>query len=331
MFVRASRVRVGLVCMLLLLAPTRAAADSPLRFQAGTTTGQIDDVTDTPGFALGGALALSRWSPSSSLIVVPQLELLFARRHAPFALDGTRSASHAMDFLDLPLVLRAELTIRGRSVYALAGAYGGILLQAQRTRPDGVVDVDRGSLASRVDLGLLAGGGFELASFAWGELLLEARYQRGSRSLSLGRDQPQEALSLLLGYELGSETSEGPSWAHDRRLAVKSGPVVTRFPSSEYASYSPGISLGGAFSPARIGSRAALVPQLELAFVHRRAHAEDGRIARWRSTPLIYRCSCAASSPAAKPPSMGLAACTAAPCCARSAPMRASSPTHATQ
>ncbi|GAB4570514.1 MAG: hypothetical protein Tsb0020_25360 [Haliangiales bacterium] len=273
-------IAVGLA--LIFICPTsETVADSPLRFQAGPTTASTDP-TNAPGFLLGGSLALARWEPSAHFALTPQLELLYARRAASMLTGSTNGNSYAIDFIELPLLLRSELSISERRFYALAGGYGSILLSAQTTIDGFVQDAE---IENQVDVGIVAAAGFELFSFGWGELFLEARYQRGYRALLAGHDDTHQAASLLLGYGLSSDiNSTAGSRTIDQRLALKGGLVATRLSSSESAvsAYRPGYSFGGAFSLARLGSRLALVPQLELAFVRRSAHnglPEDGSLA----------------------------------------------------
>ena len=101
-----------------------------------------------------------------------------------------------------------------------------MLLQARKT--DSADIIDRAEIASRVDTGFLVAGGFELAESAWGELFVEARYQRGYRALLPGGDGQQETLSLLLGFGLGhdiydSSDSLSPSSSQDQRNNVPPG------------------------------------------------------------------------------------------------------------
>ncbi|WP_428269410.1 hypothetical protein [Haliangium sp.] len=223
---------------------------------------------------LGGSLSGPRWRPLSGLVLAPQLELLLARRHTGLVSDAGGS-SYTLDFFEVPLLLRAELMLGGRSFYAMAGGYGSLLLRADETSPQGLMSP--ADMASRYDFGLLAAGGLSLASSSsWGELSAEVRYQQGHRDLLPGSDQKHEVLSLLLGYGLGADVSvHAPSRSSsDRWLTLKGGLVTTRFqsPGAAASSFAPGFSFGGAFAPARFGSSVALVPQVELAFVHRGEH-----------------------------------------------------------
>ncbi len=267
--------QLGLALAVLLSLTGIAGADPPLRLEAGATTLHAEDVTSKPGIAFGGSLALARWSPFTSFALIPHIGVVVARRNANIAvdqIDQTDSVSYTMDSLEIPLLLRAELTLAGRSFYVHGGAYGGRLLRAQRMELDGIGR--SADAASTVDLGLLAGGVFELTSFAWGELFVEMRYQRSYRAVVPDSDSNHESFSFLLGYGLGSSSSgSASSWTDDRSLALKGGLVATRLPSSESSdsNLGPGFSFGAAFSPARFGSWLALVPQLELSFVHRSA------------------------------------------------------------
>ena len=265
-------IRAGLSLAFLLLLDSTAAADSSLRLKAGATTLQTEESIHEPGFTLGGTIALARWAPSIHLAFVPQFELLLARRH----ISTGDSDSITIDALEIPLLLRTELTLGDRSFYAIGGVYGNILLRAQQTSSDGTIS--KADMASTVDGGLLVAGGFEVASFLSGQLFLEARYQRGYRPLLHESDRNQEVLSFLLGYGLRSTRDEsGSARNHGQALALKGGLVATRFLSldSPLATYSLGVSFGGALSLARVGSWLALVPQFESYFVHR--SASDGQ------------------------------------------------------
>ncbi|WP_428264119.1 hypothetical protein [Haliangium sp.] len=256
---------------LILLVTAHARADSPIAIKAGATTPQSE--LTSPGMTLGGSLSGPRWRPLSGLVLAPQLELFLARRHTGLV-SGVGENSYTLDFFEVPLLLRAELVLDGRSLYAMAGGYGSLLLRADETSPQGLMSP--ADMASRYDFGLLAAGGLSLASSRWGELSAEVRYQQGHRNLLRGSDQKHQVLSLLLGYGLGADDSidaHTPSTG-DRWLTLKGGMVATRFqsPGAAASSFAPGFSFGGAFAPARFGSSVALVPQVELAFVHRGEH-----------------------------------------------------------
>ncbi len=277
-----------------------AAADSALRFQAGSNHARTA-LTDRPGLTLGGSLALTRWQPLDRVALIPQIEFLFARRPLGFAalgdsdnngsddrapaLDTGRYALDAADTIDVPLLLRAELSLAGRSFYALGGIYGSVLLRAQQVSDGDVAQVNLAhsvDIAQRLDVGLVAGAGARLLSLGAGELSLELRYQRGART-NLERAGPVEALSLLLGYSLrgdGDADTDTNTTITRQTLALKAGPMATRLVSPELGSselsrysdtYQPGFWLGAALTPTRLGSWLALMPQLEIAFVHHSA------------------------------------------------------------
>ncbi len=253
---------------LILLIAIPAYADSPVALKAGATTPQTE--FDSPGMSLGGSLSGPRWRPFSGLLVVPQLELFLARRHTGVVANAGDNA-YTVDFLELPLLVRTELTLGGRSFYAMAGGYGSLVLRADETTPQG--RVSPANMAGRYDFGLLAASGLSLASSPWGELFVEVRYQRGQLSLLPTSEQKHRALSLLLGYGLGTNAASSTGGEH-RRLTLKGGLVATRFqvPGVTTSPYVPGFAFGGAFSPVRVGSWIALTPQVELAFVHRGEH-----------------------------------------------------------
>ncbi|GAB4561703.1 MAG: hypothetical protein Tsb0020_09410 [Haliangiales bacterium] len=253
---------------LIVLIAIPAYADSPVALKAGATTPQTE--FDSPGMSLGGSLSGPRWRPFSGLLVVPQLELFLARRHTGVVANAGDNA-YTVDFLELPLLVRTELTLGGRSFYAMAGGYGSLVLRADETTPQG--RVSPANMAGRYDFGLLAAGGLSLASSPWGELFIELRYQRGQQSLLPTSEQKHQAFSLLLGYGLGTNAASSTGGEH-RRLTLKGGLVATRFqvPGVATSPYVPGFAFGGAFSPVRVGSWIALTPQVELAFVHRGEH-----------------------------------------------------------
>ncbi|WP_428269623.1 hypothetical protein [Haliangium sp.] len=265
---------------LILLATVPAGADSPIALKAGATTPQTE--LESPGLTLGGAFSGPRWRPVPGLVLAPQLELFLARRHTGVATDDAGRSAYTLDFLELPLLLRGEVVLGGRSFYAMAGAYGSLLLRADETSAAGILSP--ATMASRVDFGLLTGGGLSLASSPWGELFVEARYQRGSQNLLPSSEQKHRVVSLLLGYGLGADDATSPtSTNRDRRLTLKGGLVATRFqsPGAAASAYTSGFAFGGAFAPARFGTWVALVPQVELAFVHRGEHhgvAPDGSL-----------------------------------------------------
>ncbi len=255
---------------LVLLATVYAHADSPIALKAGATTPQTD--LTSAGMTLGGSLSGPQWRPLSGIVLSPQLELFLARQHIGRA-PNTEDSAYTLDFLEVPLLLRAELTLGSRSLYAIAGGYGSLLLRADETDAAGLMSP--ADMASRYDFGLLAGGGLSLASSRWGELSAEVRYQRGYRSLLSHSEHKNQVFSLLLGYGLGTSATDTRSpRSGDRRLTLKGGLVATRFQSPNAAGtpHAPGFAFGGAFAPARFGSWLALVPQVEFAFVHRGEH-----------------------------------------------------------
>ncbi len=263
--------------------------DATLRLKAGTSASQ-DHLTQ-PGLTMGGALRGPGWMPISGFVLAPQVEILLARRSFGSAAASTLSddggLDTSIDALDVPLLLRSELTIRGYRVYAMAGAYGSVLLQAQTSADSSTASP--AEIATRLDVGLVASAGFGWASWSWGQLSAEIRYQRGYRSLLRDSDDTQETFSLLVGYGLGAaaepsalaETSPlqaaKPSSAPDaHRLTFKGGFIASRLQPSDSptlgvspSEYSPGYAIGGALSPWRLGGKLALVPQLELGFSHR--------------------------------------------------------------
>lgn len=262
--------RFGLALLIIVLAANRADAEPSLRLKAGATTQTADDFNGAAGFAFGGSLALARWAPSEHFALVPHLELLLTRRNATLAAAGVESWVLTIDSLELPVVVRGEVTLGGRAFYVLAGGYGGLRLRTRQMDQDGIVD--RTDAATTADLGLLAGAGFELSSFSWGELFVEMRYQRSYRPLLDNGESKPDLFSVLLGYGLGSNSMQSPtSWTRARSLALKGGFVATGMAGATDSEYSSGVSFGAAFSPARIGSRFALVPQLEVLYVHRSA------------------------------------------------------------
>ncbi len=270
---RSVHSRVGLaraIVGLILFTAVYAHADSPIALKAGATTPEAD--LTSAGMTLGGSLSGPQWRPLSGLALSPQLELFLARQHIGLASD-TEGSSYTLDFIEVPLLLRAELMLGSRSLYAMAGGYGSLLLRADETDAAGLMS--SADMASRYDFGLLAGGGLSLASSRWGELFAEVRYQRGYRNLLSHSEHKNQVFSLLLGYGLGTSAADArSSRGGDRRLTLKGGLVATRFqsPGTAGTPHVPGFAFGGALSPVRLGSWLALVPQVELAFVHRGEH-----------------------------------------------------------
>lgn len=265
--------RSGLAVLLLSLAYSATLAEPSSRLEAGATTHHGEDMASEPGFTFGGSFALARWTPSEHLALVPNLGLLFARRTTTLVLAGVEQDPLSMDSLEIPLLLRGELTLGGRTFYALGGGYGGLQLRAQSLKRDGVVA--RADTTTSTDLGLIVGAGLELTSFAWGELFLEMRYQRSYRAIMTDENSRPELFSVLLGYGLGSDTLDSPSsWTNARSLALKGGFVATRTAGAADSEYGPGVSFGASLSPVRLGSRLALVPQFEVLLVHRSTESQ---------------------------------------------------------
>ncbi|WP_428266019.1 hypothetical protein, partial [Haliangium sp.] len=79
--------------------------------------------------------------------------------------------------VDVSALVRGEAPIAGRSLYALAGVYGSVLIRAQRSL-DGAITPMRDAVRP-FDAGWLAGAGFDLATLGDATLSLEVRYQRG--------------------------------------------------------------------------------------------------------------------------------------------------------
>ena len=217
-----------------------------------------------------------RWTPSAKIAFVPELELLFVHRGASALAGGTDHGTGALDVLELPLLLRGELVIGGRTLFVTGGVHGSVLLR--RPTMDRSDAVESASASGSVDIGWIVGGGLTLASFASGELSVEMRYQRGYWGFLPGSEGRPEALSLLLGYGLRAHKSEssavrslGRNWSQS--LSLKGGLVATRLHLAEPgdSGYGPGFWFGGSYSPFRLGSSIALMPQVELSFVRRTA------------------------------------------------------------
>lgn len=191
-------------------------------------------------------------------------------------LDETGQIAHAVDSMAFPLILRGEFTIARRSVHLLGGAYGSVVLGAQRSRGGAIVPA---ATAKRIDVGWLAGVGSQFLSVAGGDLFIEARYQRGYRGLFPGSDLAGRSLSLVIGYALAADSDHssdpidhgGTSHRRHRVLTLRGGVIASRLRSAEspVSAYKPGFVLGGAFSPIRLGSRIAIAPRFEVSYVHR--------------------------------------------------------------
>ncbi len=282
---------LALVATLMSSVGSHANADSELRLQAGSSH-STTALADPPGLVLGGSFALSRWALHEHFAFVPQLEFLFARRHLNLDLeqDGGSASDPdrwVLDTIEMPLLLRVEL---GRRIYALGGGYGSLLLSAQEGTDESADQTDivhSVALSRRLAAGVIAGGGIQLLRFGASRLFVELRYQRGTQRL-LDHSGVDQALTLQLGYGLRSEglaeAEEAPLTAplQTRRQALtfKGGLMATRLRAADDISgysdaYQPGFWLGGALVPTRIGSWLALMPQLEVGFVHRRASAES--------------------------------------------------------
>ena len=272
---------VGLAVPAPLVLSTRdARADPVVHVEGGLA---IDGAGESAGlgFTLGGGITLARWAPFAGVALVPRAGILFSRHHSGFDGDGNEPGSRVLDSLQVPLVLTGEFTIGRRAFHVVGGAYGSAVLRSQRFFRSADGAIGPVTLAHRVDLGWLAGGGFELLSVAGGTVFFEARYQRGQRRLWPDRDATDRSVLVVVGYGLSRDSNESPSQTaedsakqtdnRDNLVAVRAGLIASRLRAAEStaSSYRPGFVLGGAFVPVRLGSRVALAPQLEIAYVHR--------------------------------------------------------------
>lgn len=114
-----------------------------------------------------------------------QLEALFSRRGTIIRTDGGSGSNIRMDYLELPLLLRALFRISDPvSLYTVAGPRIGFLLDAQRKDING--NIQKLSGFDRVDAGISAGIGAVVEISPRFLISLEGRYDQGFTNIDDG-------------------------------------------------------------------------------------------------------------------------------------------------
>ncbi len=157
--------RLGLVTVLLASLLARGQADPLPRVEIGATVLHGEDTSREPGVVFGGSLALARWAPLSWLALEPRVGVCLSRQNASLTLgNDLGSASYAIDSLDMPLLVRAELLLGDRGFHVVSGVFGSRLVRLQQVDEDGT----RRGVSADTSFGLAT----PLAEYRWDPMRL---------------------------------------------------------------------------------------------------------------------------------------------------------------
>ena len=154
------------------------------------------------GLAVGGFVAL----PIGGRFAL-QPEALFAQKGANFDFSDADSELR-LDYVEVPLLLKARFGGGGVRPYAFAGPYVGFRTKAEAYfdagPDDGTGTEDIGDDIKSVDYGAAVGAGLEIPS-GRGAFLAEGRYTRGLTNFGAGDVDSDETVahavwSVLLGF-----------------------------------------------------------------------------------------------------------------------------------
>jgi hypothetical protein len=151
-----------------------------------------------PGFSVGSHVQLQYWRP-----LVPQLEILFTNRGTNDELEGRDLGFSDLNYIDLTLLARVELTVKSVTLYGLAGPELSILLTATATDFAGGTRDIKGE-ATDLDIGALVGAGVAIGPFSWGTVTFEARFDRGFIDVTGANEDfttKNHTIAFLVGYE----------------------------------------------------------------------------------------------------------------------------------
>ena len=132
---------------------------------------------------LGGAVSL-------------QGEALFAQKGSAYHFDDL-DTTVKLDYVEVPVLLKARFGAAGLRPYVLAGPYVGFRLRARATGEVGAAAMDLEDETKTTDYGVTAGAGLEL-----GRLLVEARYAHGLGGIAadeIDDDIDNAVWSVLVG------------------------------------------------------------------------------------------------------------------------------------
>jgi hypothetical protein len=202
--------RIGLAVAILAAAPAARAQDIRFGIKGGASLADLAGGEDTFGdtesktrnglvagaflaFPLGGRLEL-------------QPEALFAQKGAAFDFSDI-DTKLKLDYVEVPLLLKARFGGAGIRPYVFAGPYLGFRVKAEVSvdaGEDGSSSQDLDDETKSVDYGGVAGAGLEFPA-SRGAFLLEARYARGLANITsddaANEDSVTNAVwSVLVGF-----------------------------------------------------------------------------------------------------------------------------------
>lgn len=201
---------LGVALALSLLAAGPAAADTrvggKLGLAASTFAVQTEIATGAervfrPSLTLGGFVHVDVVDRFGL-----QVELSGTNRGPGLRFDGSDIGHYTFDYLDLAVLGTFEARVRPLSVHVLAGPTAHYLVRARFENISGDTPVvnDISDMTARYDLGITAGAGLGLGPYAWGGLLLEARYTVGFIDVDQGSDDValrNRTMAVTLGYQ----------------------------------------------------------------------------------------------------------------------------------
>jgi len=204
--------RVGLAVACWAAASAAVAGDIEFGIKGGASLAELsgsEDAVDESesssrtGFVAGAFLAF----PLGDTVSI-QPEALFTQKGQSFDFtDLDVDTSLKLDYVEVPLLIKARFGGDGIRPYLFAGPYVGFRIKAE-------VEVDAGDLGNTTDdledetkgtdYGIVGGGGLEFPAGS-GAFLLEARYARGLTGIGSddveSEDEVKNAVwSFLVGF-----------------------------------------------------------------------------------------------------------------------------------
>lgn len=170
---------------------------------------EVAKSTEKLAVSFGGfaAIELNPWFAIHS-------EILFAFKGSETETNGSLNDTWDVRYIQIPFMARVTVPTRTRvTPYLLAGPTAGYLVSLKIEDADDGVISDRKDDARTIDLGLLVGGGANVALTPQHSLVIEARYDRGLRSIDKQDtlDIQNRVFSVMVGYQFSLAGLSSPS------------------------------------------------------------------------------------------------------------------------
>lgn len=197
--------KAAIACGLLLLGTIPASAQVPglgvkggvnLATQRAAGDGGSGELKSLVGLTAGmfATIPMAGW-------LELQPEALYARKGARVELEGV-TADLLIDYLEVPVLVRASKRRAGALGYYVAGGPSFAVQLRARTRTDfgsATEEIDLGDQVERLDFGATIGGGVEI-----GSLVVDGRYTHGFKDVdtdtSDGVKVTNRTVSITVGF-----------------------------------------------------------------------------------------------------------------------------------